>query len=306
MRNSWNDEEIDIIRNNYKFLSDKELIELIPRHSELSIATKRKRLGLKRSNKKYTFQDVIEMCAERDYTLLSTEFTSCANNIDFICNKHVDKGVQHVTYGHMLEGKGCYWCGREKCEQARRDMVPIEKRIEICEQNGLQYVGSNYKDKLLNIEFICSRHQEIGIQTMRYANMKRGIVGCRYCAKEQMAIKSKGEVEIEEFLQENKLKYVCQKTYSDCKDINMLPFDFFLVDYNILIEFDGEQHYYPVRFQHMTQEDAENKFIITQKHDQIKNNYCINNNIILIRIPYTKRGSINEYLKYELNLLNIL
>lgn len=306
MRNRWTNEERQIIHNNYNTLSDAELAVLIPRHSCSSIATERKRLGCHRTNKKYTYEDVVETCNERDYILLSTEFISCANNIDFICKKHQDKGVQHITYGHMLEGKGCYWCGREKTEQAHRDMVSIEKRIQICEQNGLRYVGSNYNNKLLNIEFICLKHPEIGVQTMRYANMKRGITGCRYCAKEKGIVKSKGELETIDVLNNLDINFVEQKIYPDCKDINYLPFDFYLIDYNILIEFDGEQHYFPVRFHGMSQQDAEDNFANVKYHDEIKTQFCRDYNIPLIRIPYFERGNILSYLQEQLSLMDVL
>lgn len=306
MRNCWTNDEIAIIQNNYRMFSDKELMELIPNHSEASIATKRKHMGLHRTNRKYTYSDVQNTCKERDYTLLSTVFISCANDVDFICNKHPDRGVQHVTYGHMLEGKGCYWCGREKVEQARKDMVSIQQKIDICNDNGLEYMGCNYKDNLLNIEFICRKHREIGIQTMRYQNMKRGICGCRYCSKEKGIIKSKGELEVIDTLQYYNIDFIEQKIYLECKDINYLPFDFYLPFYDILIEFDGEQHYFPVRFHGMDEQDAENNFLYVQKHDKIKTIFCIENGIPLIRIPYTERGNIKIYLKEQLQILNIL
>lgn len=305
MRNNWTNDEINVIQNNYEKLSDKELMQLIPNHSETSIATKRKRMGLHRTNKKYTYDDVEQTCRERDYTLLSTSFISCAYDIDFICNKHSNKGIQHVTYGHMLEGKGCYWCGREKTEHARRDIVSVQQKIDICTSNGLRYIDCNYNDNLLNIEFICLKHEDLGIQTMRYQNMKRGICGCRYCAKEKGVIKSKGETETIEALQFYHINFVEQKIYTDCKDVNYLPFDFYLLDYNILIEFDGEQHYFPVRFHGMDEQDAQDNFLYVQKHDKMKTNFCIQNNIPLIRIPYTERGSIKAYLREQLKVFNI-
>ena len=303
MRNKWLNEEIQLIYDNYQNMTDKELSYLIPLHSELSIVTKRKRLGLHRTNRKYTYDDVVQTCKERDYILLSTEFVSCANNVDFICNKHPENGIQHVTYGHMLEGKGCYWCGRDRTEQARRDLVTLEQKIEICKNNGLQYVGCNYKDNLLNIEFYCLEHKDICIQTMRYQNMKRGICGCRYCEKEKRTTRSKGEIETANVLNDYNIRFVEQKIFIDCKDKNFLPFDFYLPDYNILIEFDGEQHYRVVKFNGMSQQDAEYNFVEIQKHDAIKTQYCINNNILLIRIPYTERGNIELFLQKHLPLL---
>lgn len=62
----------------------------------------------------------------------------------------------------------------------------------------------------------------------------------------------------------------------------MLPFDFYLYDKNIIIEYDGLHHFEPVKGW-----GGEEKFKITQENDEIKNTYCKNNNITLIRIPYT-------------------
>lgn len=303
MRNKWTKEEIQLIYDNYEIMTDKEMSVLMPLHTETSIATKRKRLGLHRTNRKYSYEDVIQTCKDRNYILLSTEFTSCANNIDFICNKHKDRGIQHITYGHMLEGKGCYWCGRERSENGRRNIVTLEQKINICKMHGLEYVGSNYKDKLLNIEFYCLKHREVGLQTMRYQNMKRGICGCRYCEKEKNEVRSKGEQEVVDVLNFYKIRFVEQKIFTDCKDKNYLPFDFYLFDYNILIEFDGEQHYHVVRFNGMNQEDAENNFEIIKKHDDIKTRFCVDNNIPLIRIPYMERSNIDSYLHEKLPLL---
>ena len=150
MRNLWTDEEIQLIYDNYRDMTDKELTSIITMHSEASITTKRKRLGIRRTNRKYSYEDVVRTCEERNYILLSTEFTSCANDVNFICSLHPEHGIQHVTYGHMLEGKGCYWCGRTRTEEARRNLVTLEQKIEICTMNGLEYVGCNYKDNLLN------------------------------------------------------------------------------------------------------------------------------------------------------------
>lgn len=97
---------------------------------------------------------------------------------------------------------------------------------------------------------------------------------------------SKGAYKIMEILKNNLLSFKKEYTYTDCKDINLLPFDFFVED-KYLIEFDGEQHTNPV--QHFGGYDA---FLLRQKHDKIKNQYCIDNHIPLIRIPYTKYNTL--------------
>lgn len=67
---------------------------------------------------------------------------------------------------------------------------------------------------------------------------------------------------------------ILQKRFSDCKDKNTLPFDLYVEDLNLLIEYQGEQHYKPIPHGSMTLEDAIEQFKITQKHDKIKKDYC--------------------------------
>ena len=94
---------------------------------------------------------------------------------------------------------------------------------------------------------------------------------------------SKGEKKIYELLTSANISFIQQYKNSNCKDIKELPFDFF-VDNKYIIEFDGEQHF----------EYKENKgwnnienFNKTQEHDKIKYQWCFDNNISIIRIPYT-------------------
>ena len=80
-----------------------------------------------------------------------------------------------------------------------------------------------------------------------------------------------------------------------------MPFDFYLPEYNVCIEYDGIQHFEPTRFnKKMTIEEANDNFIQQKFRDEIKNNYCKNNNIKLLRIPYTEYDNIekiiNKYL----------
>jgi len=73
--------------------------------------------------------------------------------------------------------------------------------------------------------------------------------------------------------------------------LRKLSFDFYLSDYNMCIEFDGEQHFKPVAYF-----GGDKRHEIQMKRDKIKNEYCKNNNINLIRIPYTKIKNITQIL----------
>lgn len=97
-------------------------------------------------------------------------------------------------------------------------------------------------------------------------------------------IMSKGEEKIKQILDTNNISYEQQKVFKDCKDKTPLRFDFF-VDDNYIIEYDGEQHYFPVAFSGNLSE-AQNQYEQNIKRDEIKNKWCENNNIPIIRIPY--------------------
>lgn len=90
-----------------------------------------------------------------------------------------------------------------------------------------------------------------------------------------------------------------QKRFNDCKNkkqTDTLPFDFYLPDYNVCIEYDGEHHFRP-----MEMWGGYEKFLINQENDHIKNEYCYTHHITLLRLPYTYS---KEDIKNE--ILNIL
>ena len=82
-------------------------------------------------------------------------------------------------------------------------------------------------------------------------------------------------------LEKSNIKYIKENTFIECRNKLPLPFDFYLPDYNTIIEFDGIQHYKAVKCF-----GGEKRFKETKKHDKIKNNYCEKNNIKMVRIKY--------------------
>ena len=94
---------------------------------------------------------------------------------------------------------------------------------------------------------------------------------------------SQGEYKIKKILNDNHINYETQKTFSDLKSgtRNYYKFDFF-IDNKFLLEYDGQQHF----FYKGTGWDTEENFKLTQKRDNIKNEYAKQHNIPLKRIPY--------------------
>lgn len=106
---------------------------------------------------------------------------------------------------------------------------------------------------------------------------------------------SKWEEFIAKCLDSMNINFIQQYTFADCLNIqknHALPFDFYLPDYNIAIEYDGEQHVKPIDMY-----GGEEKFKIQKRNDGIKDNYCLSNGINLIRIPHTYK---------EKDIINVL
>ena len=104
---------------------------------------------------------------------------------------------------------------------------------------------------------------------------------------------SKGELKIKQLL--DNLHIIYQQEYQLS---NKQRFDFYLPNYNLAIEYDGKQHFEEWTLGNNTLQER-------QKQDNIKNQYCKENNIYLIRIPYTDYDILNkEYIMERLNNLD--
>jgi len=117
-------------------------------------------------------------------------------------------------------------------------------------------------------------------------NVVLGVSSCPKCKR------SKGERLVEKYLIENNINYTTQYMFDNCKNKRRLPFDFYLTDYNACIEFDGYLHYFPWN----EKEKSLVKLKKTKINDNIKNNFCEENKIKLIRIPYTEIKNVKEIL----------
>lgn len=100
---------------------------------------------------------------------------------------------------------------------------------------------------------------------------------------------SHGEQKIKEMLEAHNILYEYQKQFPTCqyKSGKYAKFDFF-VDNRYIIEFDGKQH-----FESTSGWNTPEQVAITQQRDRFKEEWCQENNIPLIRIPYTKLNTLD-------------
>lgn len=123
--------------------------------------------------------------------------------------------------------------------------------------------------------------------------------GCPLCAKSL----SKGNRKINEILANMGVLFVPEHRINECRNINPLPFDFYLQDSNLAIEYQGRQHYEPVDFSGGNEASAQLNLEYVQQNDEIKRVYCEENNLKLLIIPYWDFDNIEEILCRELNIV---
>ena len=107
---------------------------------------------------------------------------------------------------------------------------------------------------------------------------------------------------IKQFLNKNRIKNKPEHTIFIGE--NYYRFDFYLPTYNLFIEYDGEQHFKPTRYYTQTEEEMMDAFRKTQEHDSIKNQYCKDNGINLLRIPYWEKENIETIINNHLQRLS--
>lgn len=224
-----------------------------------------------------------------EYELLS-EYSSMSEPVRI---KHNKCGSIYSTRpASFKEGHRCYNCAMKQVGELRRiSSYEFYERV-------YKLLGSDYE-----ISEFSTRNEKVLVKHKRCGNLWKTAAknilsgsGCPFCKS------SRGERVINLWLKSHNIQTEYQKKFVDCKDQRSLPFDFYLPDYNLVIEYDGRQH-----FQGYDYFGGEEAYKIRHKHDLIKNKYCEDNNINLLRIPYTVTGEdIGKVIQNKLDELTQL
>jgi len=224
-------------------------------------------------------------CSHDNYINSKEEYNFKCN----VCNNFYKQRPNDCLNGH-----GCYFCGGTK-KLTQEEFI---RKIYNIHRDKVDCSYDTYINCKTEYNFKCNICNDFYKQPPSYSLQG---VGCPNCDS------PKGEKTIQEFLKNNNIKFEQQYKFKDCKNKKSLPFDFYLIEHNILIEIDGIQHFKPISFG----SKKISKELLFQKikiNDNIKNEYCKLNNIILIRIPYLDgdTNKIIEILNTELQKLNII
>lgn len=211
------------------------------------------------------------------YDYSKSEYRGMFSEVTIICPEH---GEFLQTAKNHIDGSGC-----GKCSGRYMDTEYFIEKSSIIHDLKYDYSKVNYIKGCDKVTIICPIHGEFEqIATNHLRNH-----GCWSCSE------SNGEKTIRGVLVDKNITYITNKKFHNCKDKRELPFDFYLPKYNMCIEYDGIQH-----FEVIEKFGGVDEFKEVQRRDKIKTDYCLNNNIRLIRIPYTEFENIKEILNKEI------
>lgn len=230
------------------------------------------------SSRTKTHDDYIELLKNVTTDIVPLEeYRGMTTKILHACLRH---SVEWETIPYnILLGCGCSECMKEKIgSKNKKDFEQYKKELLSCNPD-IVCIGEYTKstEKALHMCKACGN---------QWYNLPSQILYGRGCPK---CNESYGEREIRIYLDKYGIKYDQQHKFDGCVDKKELPFDFYLPDYNTAIEYDGYQHFTPVQF--FGGYDTYQKL---KTHDSIKDNYCKDNNITLLRISYNE--NVNEKL----------
>lgn len=213
------------------------------------------------------------------------EYTGNHNKVKIECFIH---GIFEQTPANHYKGQGCPKCG---CEKNRLQLLKnkddfITDSIKV-HGNYYDYSLIEYNSSHVKIKIICPNHGVFEQTPSAHINQKQGCPICKI---------SKGERKIISFLEEMNIEFKYQHSFNLQDNRKRFKYDFFISKNNLLIEYDGKQHFSYVSIFHVD----EMGFMNQKKRDKEKNDLAKELGIKMIRIPYTSINSINEILTKEL------
>lgn len=201
------------------------------------------------------------------------EYVNSSTNIEVKCvihNEVIESSPSHILRGRNL----CKKCNAEYLSKSQRKDEKLFKEELKSKHGGKIVTSSPYVNTHKKIDLEC-KVCNTSFRTSPNAVLR--LSGCPTCAE------SKGESFIRSILLRLNEPFEMQKGFIGCKYKRQLYYDFYLPDREVLIEYDGKQHYEPIEFF-----GGYDTFQDQLSRDKVKNDYAKDNGYTLIRIPYNK------------------
>lgn len=193
-----------------------------------------------------------------------------------------DCGGARLALPHNLESGHIKYC--PQCARYRRALSHVGERF-----GKLVVIEILKNDRATNKGLLCLAECDCGniIQLpISFLLRKNGQQSCGKCTV------SKGENKVKNILQDMGVYFSQQenfnKTFKHPNTTRCCFADFYLPSQNIVIEYNGKQHYYPIEYF-----GGEKGFKELKNRDQWKRQFYYNHNLKLIIIPYTDYDNLD-------------
>ena len=227
---------------------------------------------------KHTLEDFIKLANEvhgNEYDYSKVEYVNNRTDVCIICPEHGDFLQRPDSH---LRGRGCPICRYIKSSaKVRMSQEEFISRSTGVHNGKYDYSYVEYKNTDTKVKIICPEHGEF-YQTPHH-HLKG--IGCPECGK-KFGICEKRVLEL---IKEN-FENVIYQYIPEWLHTNRVPqsLDIYLPDYNIAIEYQGRQHFYPnVLF------GGEEEFVLIQERDKRKYEKCVENGVKLFYISFEKK-----------------
>lgn len=244
---------------------------------------KNDKLSYDRSITTEEFIEKAEIIHNHKYEYHLVDYVNAHTFVTIVCSYHGP--FDQLPLAH-LKGHGCLKCSHRKLSRIfSGHTVDFIRKANILHNNEYEYNLITYINAHTKVKIVCKKHGEFE-QTPNKHLLGQGCPGCS---------ESIGEKAVRRYLELRGINFLPQKVFADCINVHPLEFDFYLPEYNTLIEFDGIQHFIPVRFhKSVTNEKLSHIFGTAKKCDTIKNIYCKDTGKRLLRISYKEVHRIPE------------
>jgi hypothetical protein len=217
------------------------------------------------------------------YSYEKSQYISARDQILITCPKHGDFSQTVDTH---LSGAGCFECGKQKIVNffslTQEEFI---QRAKIVHGNLYSYDKVVYIKGKNKVIITCPVHGDFHQLAVNHLLGR----GCPVCNSY-----SKAEEIMVRILNKYNINFQYQKTFENFRNKDtgyLLRFDFYFPLINTIVEYDGKQHFEPIEYW-----GGLKNLKLIQERDKLKSDYCLKNNINLLRISYKDKHKIEEIL----------
>jgi very-short-patch-repair endonuclease len=196
-----------------------------------------------------------------DYSLVN--YIKNDIKVSIICRIH---GIFNQIPAAHLKGQRCPKCNNNNVKRTTEEFIQLSKDVH---GDLYNYDLVDYKNKRIRVKIKCENH---GIfEQLPYVHLNGA--NCPRCKSSAM------EIYLRKKLLKLNINFIQNMRFDNCRNKQTLPFDFYLPEQNVLIECDGIQHHKSIEYF-----GGEERYQYQKINDSIKSNFCLEQNIKLIRV----------------------